>query len=91
MTSTDPSKEIARLQQAIRKVADAARLESDAMRAAVAECKDGAMKTLFDTHLAELDAVQALIASLDLFERRLPAMLHLNRPKDDRGSPPQTA
>jgi len=88
MTVTSQSREVARLQRAIRKVADAARLESTAMRAAVNDCKNSAMKDLYESHLSELDAVQALIASLDLFERRLPSLLHLNGADDDEASSP---
>ena len=63
--------DLPRLRRAIRRVIDAARAESEALDRAVTDCGDGTMKALHQTHLAELDAIQAMSTSLELFDRRL--------------------
>ena len=60
-----------RLRRAILRVIEAAKAESLAFNDATAAYSGDAMTALRETHLDELDAVQALAASLELFDRRL--------------------
>lgn len=71
MSDKDSNEEVARLRRAIRRVIDAAKAESTAMSKAIEDCAGEAMRSLHDSHLDELNAIQALVASLELFDRRL--------------------
>ena len=66
--------DLARVRKAIRKLMEAAKVESLAFDAAAEWLKTEQLKALHLAHLDELDAVQALVASLELFERRLPTI-----------------
>ncbi len=66
--------DLARVRKSIRKVLDSARAESIALSDAIAAHPSDAMIRLRTIHLQELDAVQALAASLELFEKRLPGI-----------------
>lgn len=71
MTQKQDRPDVDRLRSAIRSVIVAARAEAAAFQKAADECDDDSMKALRETHLQELNAVQALLASLELFERRV--------------------
>ena len=71
MSKASLDDDLSRLRRAIRHVMDAARAESVALDRAAASCTDETMEALRKTHLEELDSVQALVASLELFDRRL--------------------
>ena len=72
--------DLARVRRAIQHVLDAARAESSRLAKAAEECDDDSMASLGDAHREELDAIQALTASLELFERRLQLPLQLPVP-----------
>ncbi len=63
--------DLARLRRAARNVIAAAVAEADAFRKIAERRTDGPIRDLHDTHLDELDAIQALGAALDLFERHV--------------------
>ena len=66
-----PDNDFPRLRRAILLVVEAAKAESQAMRAVASSRTDETMQMLRETHMNELDAVQALAAALELYDRRL--------------------
>ena len=64
------SDDTAGLRDAIRNVIAAARKEARAFQHAADDCVDDSMSALRETHLEELNAVQALLGALELFEKR---------------------
>ncbi len=65
--------DLRRLQDAIRRVQDTAKAKSTLLDVVAERCADERMEALREAHLCQLDAIQALVASLELFERRLAA------------------
>ena len=59
------------LRNAILSVIEAAKAEAAEFHAASLDCGEDTLQALYQAHLAELDAVQTLIARLQLFEKRL--------------------
>ena len=64
--------DLAKLRMNVRRVGAAASAESKAFRALDEEPGSDALAALHQAHHAELDAIQQMLMSLDLFERRNP-------------------
>lgn len=60
-----------RLRRSILRVIDAARAESDALERADAQQSAAVVHAWRQSHRCELDAMQALIAAFEVFDRRL--------------------
>lgn len=60
-----------RLRRSILRVIDAARAESDALDEARSTHSGAVIRAWCESHQGELDAVQTLIAALEVFDRRL--------------------
>ena len=72
MSDQQPSREdLQRLRRALDEVLTAARAESRAVNKAADECVGDAMREVHESHLVEINAIQTLVGSLELFERRL--------------------
>ena len=64
--------DLAKLRMTVRRVGAAASAESKAFRALDEMPGSEALAALHQAHHAELDAIQQMLMSLDLFERRNP-------------------
>ena len=62
--------DLARLRRAARRVIVMARIEADAFRKVVRGPANEPLNALHAAHMNEIDAMQALLAALDLVERR---------------------
>lgn len=60
-----------RLRRSILRVIDAAKAESDALERADIEQSAAVVRAWQQSHRCELDAMQALIAAFEVFDRRL--------------------
>ena len=77
--------DLTRLQKAVRTLVQASRVESLALFLAADACLPKTMRAVQEAHLSELDALQALLASFELFERHLTALeAALKRPASAR-------